>query len=37
MARIRSWKTIALASVLPMLIALQPFVTHACSGSHGGC
>lgn len=37
MARIRRLATVALFAVLPALVALQPIVTHACSGSHGGC
>ncbi len=38
MKRINNWKTIALATVLPLLIALQPAITYACdAGSHTGC
>lgn len=39
MELIRRWKLIVLAAIVPALIALQPVITHACSGagSHGGC
>ncbi len=39
MKRFKNWKLVALASILPLLAALQPTLTYACSaaGSHGGC
>jgi len=38
MKRIRNWKTIVFAAIVPLLIALQPAITFACdAGSHTGC
>jgi hypothetical protein len=37
MARIHRLATLAVIAILPALIALQPSVTYACGGSHGGC
>lgn len=38
MERIRRWKLIVLAAVVPTVIALQPIITFAsdCTGSHCG-
>lgn len=32
-----NWKTIVIAAIFTLLVALQPAITYACSGSHGGC
>lgn len=38
MKRFNNWKAIVFVSIVPLLIALQPAVAHACNvGSHGGC
>jgi len=40
MKQFKNWKAIVFASLVPLLIALQPAVTYACSvgaGTHGGC
>lgn len=39
MNKMRKWIIAAVAVMLPLLITLQPIVTHACPGvgSHGGC
>ncbi len=37
MKRFTNWKTIAIAALFTLLFALQPAITYACSGSHGGC
>ncbi len=39
MKRFKNWKTVALASLLPLLVALQPTLIYACEAatSHGGC
>ncbi len=38
MKQFKSWKTAALAALLPLLIALQPAITYACgAGGHTGC
>jgi hypothetical protein len=37
MKRINNWKTIAFATIVPLLIALQPTITYACTTtSHCG-
>ena len=37
MNRIKNLKTLAFATIIPLLIALQPTITYACSaGSHCG-
>lgn len=39
MKRFNNWKSIALATFLPLLIAAQPAITYACNvgGQHTGC
>ena len=38
MKRLMTWKTIAIAAIFTLLVALQPAITYACGGgSHGGC
>ncbi len=38
MKQFKNWKAIVVASIVPLLIALQPAVTYACSvGTHTGC
>lgn len=37
MKRINNWKTIIFATILPLLIALQPTITYACEASAGHC
>lgn len=37
MKQFKNWKTVAIAFILTMLVALQPVVTYACAGSHTGC
>jgi hypothetical protein len=40
MKQFKNWKAIVVASIVPLLIALQPAITYACnvgSGAHGGC
>lgn len=38
MKQFKSWKTATLATLLPLLIALQPAITYACNGgAHTGC
>ena len=38
MKQLKNWKSIALATILPVIVAAQPAITYACSnGVHGGC
>ena len=38
MKQFKNWKAIIFVSIVPLLIALQPAVAHACSvGTHTGC
>ena len=37
MKRIKNWKTIAFAAVVPLLIALQPAITYACDTATSHC
>ena len=39
MKRFTKWKTIVIAVIFTLLVALQPVVTYACTGAggHGGC
>ncbi len=36
MNRIKNWKTLAFASIVPLLLALQPAITYACDAA-GHC
>jgi hypothetical protein len=31
------WTTIAIATIFSLLVALQPAISYACGGTHGGC
>jgi len=37
MKRFTNWKTLAIAALFTLLVALQPAITYACSGGHAGC
>ena len=37
MKRFMTWKTIAIAFIFTLLVALQPTIIYACGGSHTGC
>ena len=37
MKRIKNWKTIAFAAIIPLLIASQPAITYACEAAGGHC
>lgn len=37
MKRINRWKALALATIIPLLITLQPVITYACEGSGSHC
>ena len=37
MKRIKNWKTIAFAAILPLLIASQPAITFACDAANTHC
>ena len=36
MKQFKHWKSILLAALLPLLVALQPAITYACSAGVGG-
>jgi hypothetical protein len=38
MKRFKNWKSIALATLLPLFVAMQPAISYACEvGTHSGC
>jgi len=37
MKRVTNWKSIAIAALFTLLVALQPAITYACGGGHTGC
>lgn len=38
MKHFMNWKTITIAALFGLLVALQPAITYACgAGGHGGC